>query len=56
MLSVKKDYDTAGKQIRFQYRGQEIDQGRIERASKRRKGPLPSSISESLSHPTNDLA
>lgn len=55
MLSMKKDCDAAGKQVRFQYKGHEIDQGRIERASKRRKGPLPSTTSAALSHRKNFL-
>ena len=55
MLSIKKSYEAVGKQIRFQYKGHEISQGRIERASKRRKEPLPSPDSERLPHSKNDL-
>lgn len=48
MLSMKKDYEATGKHPRFQYKGHEIYQGRIERASKRRKEPLASPTSEVL--------
>ena len=37
MLSMKKDCDAAGKQVNSEYKGHEIDQDRIERASQRRK-------------------
>ena len=40
ILSVKTQYDVAGKQVRIQYKDHDIDHERIERAFKRRKGPL----------------
>ena len=40
ILSVKTQHDVAGKQVRIQYKDHDIDHERIERAFKRRKGPL----------------
>ena len=40
ILWLKMQHDAAGEQVRIWYKGHEVDQDRIERALKRRKGPL----------------
>ena len=48
MLSWKRKHHAKGKDVRFQYKGPEIEQERIERAHKRQKGPLLSPIGNDL--------
>ncbi len=43
MLSFKRKRQEVGKDTAFVYRGHPFEQERLERASKRRKGPLMSS-------------
>ena len=50
MLSIKRKRQAIGDDAHFQWRGRNIEQERIERASKRIKGPLLSPKSELLSH------
>ena len=40
ILSLKMRHDAAGEKVRIQYKDHEVDHDRIERALKRRKGPL----------------
>lgn len=40
MLSLKRKRQRAGKDARFQYKGHDVEQERMERAWKRQKGPL----------------
>ena len=42
MLSMKRKRQEIGKDARFQWRGHDVEQERVERASKRVKGPLMS--------------
>lgn len=42
MLSLKRKRQSAGKDARFQYKGHDVEQERMERAWKRQRGPLPS--------------
>lgn len=44
MLSLRRKSHVEGKEVRFQYKGVDIEQQRIERADKRQKGPLLSPI------------
>ena len=50
IISLKKRYDAAGHSVRFQYRDQDIDNERIERALKRRKGPMNAPTCERSEH------
>lgn len=49
MLSVKRKRQRLGKDTRFQYKGHDVEQERMERASKRPRGPLQSPDCESQS-------
>ena len=40
ILSVKTQHNAAGNQVRIQYKNHNVGHERIERAFKRRKGPL----------------
>ena len=40
MLSLKRKRQSAGKDARFQYKGHDVEQERMERAWKRQRGPL----------------
>ena len=40
ILSVKTQHEAAGRQVRIQYKNRDVDQERIEREFKRRKGLL----------------
>ena len=48
MVSLKRKHQDIGENARFQWRGHGVEQERIERASKRTKGPLASPKSELL--------
>lgn len=50
MLSMKRKQQEIGGDARFQWRGHDIDQARIERASKRMRGPLMSPECELMIH------
>jgi hypothetical protein len=50
MLSMKRKRQEIGKDARFQWRGHDVEQERIERASKRIKGPLVSPECELVNH------
>ena len=49
MHAIKRKRQAEGKDIRFQFHGHEVEQERIERAYKRRKGPLSSPRGKDLS-------
>ena len=40
IISLKTQHDAAGQPVQIQYRDHNVDHGRIERAFKRRKGPM----------------
>ena len=50
MLSMKRKRQAIGDDARFEWRGHNIEQERIERASKRMKGPLSSPQRRFLRH------